>query len=650
MTAKLLAAKVGFVLVMLHSTVGYGQGPTGGPNSVRVDSGEEMFHVIVEPVSSAARGATNAMAAAVATSDAFMRFVRYPAEERVYLSMNAPNPVSPYPQSFFRDFFSGGETSHSGGTDGDALTAQITPPGGSSFTFTVPVSFDGPRNCWIIAASSPDCIGGPNTPNIHVYWVYSTQCRQTGDWRMEFFRNATSFSSAVFRLTPSINPDQVAFMAAPAYNQGTYATVQYGDFCVDPTTRAVKRCSLVTTPANPDPTKVFISRSGCLLVDYAAALRYHGVPITVTELNTALGTAAFKGYNDTGEINPWRVVKVANFLRPDLEMSFMRRDGHLSGGEASGPARDAVCRSGPTPIWVKSRQHFVNAWGRPETESTYLLKDPDGGLSNTLGGTYSNLYYGTRELRREPTTFVFPGGLMISLGSPAELLLTDPSGRRTGIDPLTNTVFSENPDASYGGDSISDPSVDASDPPVHIESKSILLSPVPSGTYTLRVTGTGSGTYSLGFSYTGSDFADADSSVRDIPVTAGSVHNYTFTAPIATGGAFPLSGSFDGGGQRPRDVNKFLSYATLTNSRTGVPAGTTTFPLLIFYSPAVIAGSFSATLNGAPITALFNPTPGGFETVSIPLVRGSNVLQLTIDGNLPGRVAADSDRLTFQVP
>jgi hypothetical protein len=32
------------------------------------------------------------------------------------------------------------------------------------------------------------------------------------------------------------------------------------------------------------------------------------------------------------------------------------------------------------------------------------------------------------------------------------------------------------------------------------------------------------------------------------------------------------------------------------------------------------------------------------------MVSGRNVLQLSIDGNLPNRTATDSDRLVFQVP
>jgi hypothetical protein len=71
---------------------------------------------------------------------------------------------------------------------------------------------------------------------------------------------------------------------------------------------------------------------------------------------------------------------------------------------------------------------------------------------------------------------------------------------------------------------------------------------------------------------------------------------------------------------------------------------------MVFYAPTVIPSSFSAVLNGTDVSNLFNPTPGGFEVVNIPVVSGSNVIKLSIDGNLATRVATDSDRLVFDVP
>ncbi len=109
-------------------------------------------------------------------------------------------------------------------------------------------------------------------------------------------------------------------------------------------------------------------------------------------------------------------------------------------------------------------------------------------------------------------------------------------------------------------------------------------------------------------------------------------------------------GAFDGGGQRPRDVNRFLTYDNPTSTATALPPGTTSFPLTIYYGPTVHITSFRAVLNGVDITSQFSPAPGGKQTVNIQLPQGRSVLQLTANGELPSRTATDSDRLVLDVP
>ncbi len=103
-------------------------------------------------------------------------------------------------------------------------------------------------------------------------------------------------------------------------------------------------------------------------------------------------------------------------------------------------------------------------------------------------------------------------------------------------------------------------------------------------------------------------------------------------------------------GQWPRDVNKFLTYSSPTASHTSLPTGTTTYPLMIFYGQTILPASFRAELNGADISTWFHPTTGGHEVVSLPVRPGRNVVVLSVDGNLPNRVATDTDRLVFLVP
>lgn len=111
----------------------------------------------------------------------------------------------------------------------------------------------------------------------------------------------------------------------------------------------------------------------------------------------------------------------------------------------------------------------------------------------------------------------------------------------------------------------------------------------------------------------------------------------------------PPTTLFPGGGQRT-DVNEFLMYASPTTARTDLPAGTTSFPVHVFYGPTIEPGTFLATLDGTPIAG-FTPMPGTDETVTVPVERGRNVLVLEVRGaRSDGHLATDRDRLTFVVP
>jgi hypothetical protein len=601
---------------------------------------------------------------AVTTSDTFEGFVRYPAEEQFFMLM----PKDPDAFGYFRDFFSGGEVFADSANDGDTLNAQIMFPGGtpqSFFPITFHSTFNGQKDCWV-GGFPPVSLCG--SQSIDVTWFVNTQCGPTiGTYLMSFSRNGNNYFTGSFRIKPTINPEKVAAFVAPTYNQGNYPDTQYGDFCTltvtDPKGKTKQKTGHCKNSTTPDPPKVFIQQLGCLLTAYAATLNYHGVTTTPTDLNTWLTN--HEGFDDGGAIHPGKIVEYAH--TKGVNLRFRRQpatDALQAGNVLNGIARTAICAKGLTPIKVKHHsrdpnsttlhEHFVAAWGRSDAEDTYKLKDPNGGADRDLSSTtrpfdYSNNYYGTRELEGTGVTFTFPGNVTLTLHSPAELLLTDPSGLRTGIDPTTGATFAEIPGAAYSDDSFDDPDDDTGEP-ARVDAKVLDFEGGAPGTYSLTVTGTGSGSYDLEITSLDPSFQKSHTAVEEMPVSPGSKQTYTFTLPIAPGGTVPLAGGFDGGGQRPRDVNHFLSYANPTSSQTDLPAGTTTLPLMIFYDTRDIASTFSATLEGSDVSGLFHPSPGSFERVEIPVHSGRNVLQLSIDGNLPNRVATDSDRLVLSVP
>lgn len=108
---------------------------------------------------------------------------------------------------------------------------------------------------------------------------------------------------------------------------------------------------------------------------------------------------------------------------------------------------------------------------------------------------------------------------------------------------------------------------------------------------------------------------------------------------------------FDGKGQRPADVNSFLSYLKPLEAQTTLPQGQSAYYLLIFYGKTIQPQTFKATLNGADISGSFHPNPDSSDAVKLNLQQGRNTLVVSVDGiRNDGRKATDTDRLVFIVP
>lgn len=238
--------------------------------------------------------------------------------------------------------------------------------------------------------------------------------------------------------------------------------------------------------------------------------------------------------------------------------------------------------------------------------------------------------------------------LWFTLYSPAELLVTDPAGQRTGFDPVTGDSYSAIPNSAYDAEGLDDDVTGAPDPDPE---KVFSVGPAaPQGVYTVQVTGTGTGTYTLEAlrNDVNGDYQDS-TELKDIPITSGEVHLYRVNYSINASGPLVFAGGFCGRSNSP-DVNKFLCYGNPGKASVSLPVGTTKFRLMITYGPTTTAASFSAQMNGASIANLFSPAPGKTETVYVPLGSGRNVLKLAISGTTPsGRAATDTDRLVFSL-
>ncbi|MBU4224036.1 C39 family peptidase, partial [Patescibacteria group bacterium] len=169
-----------------------------------------------------------------------------------------------------------------------------------------------------------------------------------------------------------------------------------------------------------------------------------------------------------------------------------------------------------------NRQHFFVIDNK--LASTYGVKDPAWYNTKTLDETtdinnhirgYENGFDGLRIYKKG--NGIAQSAMTIVLGSPAELLITDPLGRKLGKD-VNGIEYSEIPNAWYFEDGFDDPT--GENPPAQERNKFIQILEPQDGEYKLEVIGTGEGDYSL------------DANFYD---TQGNVNNKSFQSEIAVG-------------------------------------------------------------------------------------------------------------------
>ncbi len=559
------------------------------------------------------RKAEASVAAGLFSSNSFVDWYRYPAEERRWLRQTGAT-------AYTRDVLAGGETFISGAADGETWHADAQRPDGSTITWgqiRFYSSYSGLNNCFV----SPFwyiC----NASSLYVLWYSNAQCQEAGSWTMNFYNNGNRFYTGQYKLLPQIPPGKV-----PLYNQGAY-TDAYDSICRTGTQRNVYACD-----GRPDEVAWTIRAKGCAMTSEAMVLGYHGVTVDPATLNTWMINNS--GYDSRGNVY-WDVV--ARYGRAQgTQMSYLGATGDLD---------DSVCTYGPQIISVRNRGHWVTATGQNEAETTRLINDPNGGVATTLAARYGNNFGQIRRFGGPEFTYTDITGIVIRFHSPGELVVADPLGRLTGFDPVSGQSFSEIPGSFYTTISLEDDETGTPGPETH---ELDIRQPI-AGDYEIEVVGTGTGTYDLEINAYDPDGTPSQAVFTEIPVFPGAVHSYAFNYSKTVGDPIEPAGGFDGGGQRPRDVNKFLSYGNPGESRTRLPADTTTYSLLVFYGETILPNTFSAILNRTDVSAWFSPSPGEAEIVEIPLDPGQNVLKLSVDGQIPNRVATDSDRLVFLVP
>lgn len=564
------------------------------------------------------------------------KLLRFPAEEKRWLEMNSDT-------AYTRDVLAGGETYISDAVDGETWNVEFVVPDsigtiirGSDVTFHD--TYNGQEECFV---SNSFVLCGSRS--LYLLWYTQVQCEHSGEWDIHFTNNEERYATETFYLKPRIPSDKVP--SGSTFNQGTYSSTAYDSICKGPLDDDGDHESV---PCDSTYTEPFtIKNKGCYLTAGANILAYHGVNVDVKSLNSWLTDN--KGYW-YGDVIPSKIAEYARKVK-GVDISYL---GSIDDNDEE-ELKHLICKYGPQMIGTKlnSRNnptHWVTVTGQNLDENTFLINDPDGGVTSSLASKYGNQWNNIRPFSGPKYTLTNNSNLTIRFHSPGELVLIDPEGRRVGLDPSTGTSYDEIPQAGYVeqglvDDSESNPDLD-NDPSLFHEIE--IMQPV-NGDYSLKVIGTGTGTYSLGIISIGSDFGDGIREFRDLSISPGVTHTYNFSYSQEAPQQTSVEGGFAGGGQRPRDVDKFLSYANPSEKQVTVPRGTSTFSLNIFYGEDTVPGSFSAEFNRKDISSKFNPVPGTNEIVTLNLSSGRNVIVLSMDGQLPKRVATDTDRLVIKI-
>ena len=356
----------------------------------------------------------------------------------------------------------------------------------------------------------------------YTYWVTATvgsigEKRQDGSWRAFWYVHAGQIPS--FRHTMAMPINATIDRAEPGWtrragNRVTWAYENHDN--VDGfnfTVYVYYRTSTASTApiylqrdatwasdayGRYDPVKNSddnIRRWGCAMccaamIISAYAERQETAVTNPKVLNNYLRSNNFQGY-DPGNLVIWSTVAAfaAGKGVPLRWYSFP--------GGTHDQAFDAALASGDLIIAGVNNGgfgHFVVITGKTVVngKTTYTINDPIHGKT-TLLAQYGDA---TTSLRFFTVRPVNQANLVISAYSPVEFVVTDPNGRRSGLDPRSGQSLTEIPDAIYETIALG-PSDGAETESRSIEVRQMVI-PVPEdGPFTTEVIGTGEGDYTL---------------------------------------------------------------------------------------------------------------------------------------------------------
>ncbi len=286
-----------------------------------------------------------------------------------------------------------------------------------------------------------------------------------------------------------------------------------------------------------NPNLFTIGSCGCALTSAVMLLRYYGITegidgldVNPSNLNNWLNEN--DGYTNNGSVRWERLLDYSDgkfkfdISSMDLGQDFIELNNQLNLNK-------------PTILNVKgfylSNGHFLVATNK--LENSYEIRDPSWYFTETLNDfdpnnsnfdfitpkDYNNEFVGIRafEYSENPNILTQDNLMSVYLGSPADFVVINELGQRTGKDPITGVEYNEIPNAYYGEEVYESPF----DPiPVTSTNKIAYILEPNIGEYDIQVIGTGNGDYSLS---TYADVLNGEDSSNTSSITFdGGITNY----------------------------------------------------------------------------------------------------------------------------
>jgi len=155
------------------------------------DSFEQLGAIGRVPVQKSTNSSVTS--AATSSSNQFIGFQRYPAEEKTWLWMTDNT-------AYLRDVLASGVTYISTPANGDRWYATASTGDGTVLTWpsvNFYSNYNRQKNCFV----SPYWVYC-NTLSLEILWYARVQCQPPGKWTMNFFYNGNQFDSEQFTLWP----------------------------------------------------------------------------------------------------------------------------------------------------------------------------------------------------------------------------------------------------------------------------------------------------------------------------------------------------------------------------------------------------------------------------------------------------------------